>query len=178
MAYNALEAAEAVVAEQEQHGLSDQDWEVFLGAIEEPPEPNVALRAAARAYVARVFVARYEGSMEVIGYFSLSAASFGKRDLPADLARRLPHYPVPAALLGRLAVDLRRRGRGLGQHLMIDAFWRVLRASEDLALHALVVDAKDDATRAFYRHCGFVEFLETPARLFLPLETIRRALSG
>lgn len=129
-----------------------------------------------RRNVNRVFVARYEGTVEVVGFFSLSAASFGKRDLPADLARRLPHYPVPAALLGRLAVDQRRQGRGLGQHLMVDAFWRVLRASEDLALYALVVDAKDDSARAFYLHHGFTEFPETPSRLFLPLGTIRQAL--
>lgn len=129
-----------------------------------------------RRNVNRVFVARREHSSEVVGYFSLSAASFGKRELPADLARRLPHYPVPAALLGRLAVDQGQQGRGLGQHLMIDAFWRVLRASDDLALYGLIVDAKDDSARAFYLHHGFTEFPETPSRLFMPLGTIRQAL--
>lgn len=131
-----------------------------------------------RRDVARVFVATYEGSMDVVGYFSLSATSFRKRELPADRARRLPHYPVPAALLGRLAVDRHHQGRGLGQHLMVDAFRRVLRASEELALYALIVDAKDDRARDFYRHFGFTEFPETPARLFLPLGTIHRALLG
>lgn len=47
---HALEAAEAVVAEQEQHVLSDADWAVFLNAIENPPEPSPALRAAVTAY--------------------------------------------------------------------------------------------------------------------------------
>ncbi|MCE7937106.1 DUF1778 domain-containing protein [bacterium] len=47
---HALKAAEAVVASQEQHGMSDRDWEVFLRAIEEPPEPNAALRVAAKVY--------------------------------------------------------------------------------------------------------------------------------
>jgi GNAT superfamily N-acetyltransferase len=127
-----------------------------------------------RRDVNRVFVARIESSPAVIGYYSLSAASFGKRDLPADRARRLPHYPVPAALLGRLAVDKRQQGRGLGQYLMVDALWRVLRASEELALYALVVDAKDDSARFFYLRFGFLAFPETPSRLFMPLGTIRQ----
>jgi GNAT superfamily N-acetyltransferase len=129
-----------------------------------------------RRDVNRVFVARLEGNPDIVGYYSLSAASFGKRELPADRSRLLPHYPVPAALLGRLAVDKSRQGRGIGQHLMVDACWRVLQASEQLALYALIVDATDDEARAFYLHFGFIAFPDTPSRLFLPLATIRQAL--
>ncbi len=58
-----------------------------------------------RRRVAQVFVLVGETRERIAGYYSLSAASFEKRDLPAALAKRLPHYPVPAAVLGRLAVD-------------------------------------------------------------------------
>jgi hypothetical protein len=58
-----------------------------------------------RRRVAQVFVARGDAPGKIAGYYSLRAASFGKDELPPALAKRLPHYPVPAAILGRLAVD-------------------------------------------------------------------------
>ena len=54
----------------------------------------------ARRRVAQVFVAVGNAPGEIAGYYTLSAASFEKDELPADLAKRLPHYPVPAAVLG------------------------------------------------------------------------------
>ena len=58
--------------------------------------------------------------------YSLSAASFQRDSLPANQAKRLPRYPVPAVLLGRLAVDEGKRGQGLGAFLLMDALNRVL----------------------------------------------------
>ena len=59
------------------------------------------------------------------GYYTLSSISLLSRSLPADLMRRLPHYPeFPATLIGRLAVDVRSRGQGLGEHLLLDALRR------------------------------------------------------
>jgi ribosomal protein S18 acetylase RimI-like enzyme len=126
-----------------------------------------------RRGVSRVYVARERGSSKVLGYYTLSATSFGKKNLPESEAKRLPHYPVPAALLGRLAVDRTCQGQGLGKYLLFDAFYRVLQAAETLAVYALIVDAKNDEARAFYEHYGFTRFPETPSRLFIPLETLR-----
>lgn len=126
--------------------------------------------------VSRVFVARPSSGQNVLGYYTLSAASFRKHDLPSEQARRLPHYPVPAAILGRLAIDQSTQGQGLGKYLLIDAFHRVLQASETLAVYAIVVDAKNDKARAFYKRYGFIGFPQTPSRLFIPLETVRRGL--
>jgi len=142
------------------------------------PELNTYLQRQAwqdmRRGVARVFVARNASSPRVVGYFSLSAASFSCQDLPVETARRLPYYPVPAALLGRLAVDNACQGGGLGKFLLFDAFYRVLQASDILAVYALVVDAKHARARAFYEHFGFLSFPATPSRLFIPLETLRQ----
>lgn len=121
--------------------------------------------------VARVFVALSSDS--VSGYYSLSAASFQRDDLPDDQARRLPRYPVPAALLGRLAVDDGMKGRGLGTFLLMDALNRLLLATQTLAVHALIVEAKDDTGAAFYRKFGFLPFPDEGRRLFLPMATIR-----
>jgi len=131
-----------------------------------------------RRGVSRVFVARAGSSSRVAGYYTLSATSFKRGDLPMQQAHRLPRYPIPAALLGRLAVDRSHQGHNLGKYLLFDAFQRVLQASETLAVYALVVDAMNDRARQFYEHYGFIGFPETPKRLFLPLETLRMAGSS
>lgn len=128
-----------------------------------------------RRGVSRVYVARNRDSSRVLGYYTLSATSFGKKNLPEAEARRLPHYPIPAALLGRLAVDRSCQEQGLGKYLLFDAFHRMLQAAEMLAVYALVVDAKDDKARAFYEHYGFLRFPNTPSRLFIPVGTLRQA---
>jgi len=89
--------------------------------------------------------------------------------LPTGIAKRLPHYPVPAVVIGRLAVARAFQGRGLGETLLLDAIGRVVRASTTIAAYAVVVDAKNDTARAFYERYGFRPFPSTPRRLFLPL---------
>jgi ribosomal protein S18 acetylase RimI-like enzyme len=126
-----------------------------------------------RRRVAQVFVA-VRGGESIAGYYSLSAASFQKDELPPALAKRLPHYPVPAAVLGRLAIDRAQQGRGLGEMLLLDAIRRVVRASTTIAVYALIVDAKNERAQAFYERYGFRAFASQPGRLFLPLETFEK----
>jgi len=127
-----------------------------------------------RRRVAQVFVAVGDLRERVAGYYSLSAASFEKEVLPTALAKRLPHYPVPAAVLGRLAIDRQQQGRGLGEALLLDAVRRVVRASATIAVYAIVVDAKNERAQGFYERYGFRSFVSTPRRLFLPLETFEK----
>ena len=111
---------------------------------------------------------------KIAGYYSLSAASFEKEELPPALAKRLPHYPVPAAVLGRLAIDREQQGRGIGETLLLDAGRRVVRASTTIAVYAIIVDAKNERAKAFYERYGFRAFASEPRRLFLPLETFEK----
>ena len=127
-----------------------------------------------RRRVGRVFIAVGTAPEEIAGYYTLSAASFEKDDLPTGIAKRLRHYPVPAVVIGRLAVARTFQGRGLGETLLLDAIRRVLRASTTIAAYAVVVDAKNDAARAFYERYGFRPFPSTPRRLFLPLTTFEK----
>ena len=128
----------------------------------------------ARRRVARVFVAHAHPPGRVAGYYTLSAASFEKDDLPAEVAKRLPHYPVPAAVIGRLAVDLRSQGGGLGEVLLLDAIRRVVRAGDTIGVYAVVVDALHDRASAFYERYGFLPFPSRPLRLYLPLRTFEQ----
>lgn len=122
------------------------------------------------------YVAVDVATTKVAGYYTLAAAGVALADLPAQLAKRLPRYPlVPVARLGRLAVDLAYRGRQVGGSLLWDGVMRALRS--EIAVYALVVDAKDDQAVSFYRHFGFASLSSSPRRLVLPLANLARAKS-
>ena len=128
----------------------------------------------ARRHVAAPFVAvREEGDKTILGYYTLSAFAIDLGTLPDSMASKLPHYPlVPATLLGRLAVDHRYRGRGLGGFLLMDALRRAYGQSSQIASAAFVVRAIDDDAFRFYRHFDFTPFPERRDQLFLPMATI------
>jgi ribosomal protein S18 acetylase RimI-like enzyme len=125
-----------------------------------------------RRRVSQVFVATSPPDPRVIGYYTLSGTSFSRDELAPDLARRLPRYPVPAAIIGRLAVERSRQRQGFGERLLVDAFDRIREASRSIAVYAIVVDAKNDAVRRFYEAYGFRSFVTAPLRLYLPLDTL------
>lgn len=131
----------------------------------------------ARRRVAAPFVLVEPPSANVLGFYTLSNTSLEATALPAAFVKKLPRYPVlPATLLGRLAVDAQRRGRGLGMILLLDALRRCLR-SETASL-AVVVDAKDDAAISFYERHEFLRLADEPNRLFKPMAEIEKLFGG
>lgn len=122
-----------------------------------------------RRRVAACFVA-LAGGQGIAGYYTLASASMLLADLPVEMGKKLPRYPtVPTVRMGRLAVDQAFKGQGLGGALLADALNRAARS--EIAAYALMVDAKDEAAAAFYRHHGFIALPDSPLTLFLPLAT-------
>jgi len=131
----------------------------------------------ARRRVAAPFVLCEGKSNSVLGYYTLSALSIDVGAWLQDVATKLPKYPlVPATLLSRLGVDSRLRGKGVGEHLLMDAVRRALEASRAVASVAVVVDGKDENAASFYRRYGFISFADQPRRLFLPMAVIEKLL--
>ena len=123
--------------------------------------------------VNRVFIASPPDTpRQVIGYYSLSAGSLDTADLPEALRRRLPRYPVPVVLLGRLAVAESHQGQGLGSILLADALRRIVQAGQMMAVYAVVVDALNDRAAGFYQQFGFIPLPSQPLKLFLPMDSI------
>jgi len=121
----------------------------------------------------KVFVASpSEAPWQVIGYYGLSAGSLDANDLPEGLRRRLPRYPVPVVLLGRLAVTQSHQGQGLGSILLADALQRIVQASQVMAVYAVVVDALDNRAAGFYQQFGFIPLPSQPLKLFLPMDSV------
>ena len=123
--------------------------------------------------ISRVFVAtRPDNPKTVIGYYTLSTLSIELNQLPEKLARKLPKHPVPAALIGRLAVSNAAQGQGVGKMLLADAIKRTLAVSDQVAIYAIVVDAINENAKGFYEQFGFTRLSDDSPRLFLPLKSI------
>ncbi len=126
-----------------------------------------------RRRVSRVFAASPpDAPRQIIGYYSLSAGGLDATDLPESLRRRLPRYPLPVALLGRLAVAKSHQGRGLGSILLADALQRIAQASQVMAVYAVAVDALNDRAAEFYQQFGFIPLPSQPLKLFLPMDSV------
>ncbi len=125
--------------------------------------------------IATCFVAESVENQSVAGYYTLTATGIALSAMAETVAKKLPRYPVvPAVLLGRLAVDRRYKGQGLGGVLLADALMRTSRA--ELGVFAMVVDAKDEAAQRFYEHYGFVLLPGEARRLCLPIVTALQRL--
>lgn len=125
--------------------------------------------------VAVTYVLTPENSEEVLGYYTLSSIGIFAGELPEEIVRKLPRYPVlPGILLGRLARDNKSRGNGVGSHLLMDALKRSVAVANQIGIVAVIVDAKNNEAVAFYKGFGFIEFPDNNRRLFLPLSTIRQ----
>jgi len=120
----------------------------------------------------RTYVALFPGAATVAGYYTLAAGAVAVANLPPEAAKRLLKHPVPVILLGRLAVDQKARGQGLGKALLRDALRRSLDLSEQLGLFAVEVLAIDAEARQFYLDYGFVPLADNELHLFLPMRTI------
>jgi hypothetical protein len=107
----------------------------------------------------------------IAGFYSLSATAVTLSDMPAEMAKKLPKYPlVPATLLGRLARD--EKFPGTGERLLFYALQRAWQHSLEVASAVVVVDAKDERARDFYLRHGFKSLTKSPQRLALPMRVI------
>ena len=123
--------------------------------------------------ISRVFVAtKPDNPKVVIGYYTLSTLSIELNQLPEKLVRKLTKHPVPAALIGRLAVSNAAQGQGVGKMLLADAIKRTLAVSDQIALYAIVVDAINENAKGFYEQFGITRLSDDSPKLFLPLKSI------
>lgn len=124
--------------------------------------------ATARTYVVK-------DGQRVVGYYCLATGAVARSSVPRRIRHGLPD-PVPVMVLGRLAVDIRYQDAGIGRGLLRDALLRTLQVSEQVGVRAVLVHAINDAAKSFYAAYGFAEFPAGTRTLFLPIESIMRAL--
>lgn len=128
---------------------------------------------ASRTYV--VTTAAGAGEGQVVGYYALATGAVALTDIPRKYRRSLPN-PVGVMLLGRLAIDHRHHGMGIGKALLKRAFQQTLDIASIAGVRAMIVHAIDDEAAAFYERFGFQRFPPDTRTLFIPIETIVGAL--
>lgn len=125
-----------------------------------------------RRRLAACFVA-VDNKQNVIGYYTLTSESLGRELIPDKYLKQLPEsYNAPVILLGRLARDIKAKGTGLGEYLLLDALFRSYKLSnENIEAMAVVVDPINEKAAEFYKKYGF-EQLPDSEKMFLPMKTI------
>ena len=106
----------------------------------------------------------------IVGYYSLAFGETGRESAPAVLTKGVGNYPVPTMILARLAVDVSKQGKGVGETLLKNAMMRTRQAAEIAGLRAVVVHAKDKGAQAFYAKYGFIGAKDDALTMFFPIE--------
>ena len=107
---------------------------------------------------------------QVVGYYAIAAGSIARGDSPGRIKRNMPD-PIPALILGRLAVDQGCQGAGIGQGLLRDALARSINVSQQIGARVLIVHTLNNKAEAFYLKHGFMVNLVISNTLLLPLLT-------
>jgi predicted GNAT family N-acyltransferase len=124
---------------------------------------------------ARVFV-WHAGDDNVVAYFSLSAHVVKKDDVPNKLSHGSP-AEIPAILLGKLGLDKRLHGTGLGAELLHSALYAGCEATQFVGARLFVVDALNEEVAKFYKRYKFRKCLNTSLRLARKISDIQKELS-
>jgi GNAT superfamily N-acetyltransferase len=110
----------------------------------------------------------------ICAFYSVAPSSICRKTLPASLAKKLPHYPIPVFLLAQLAVHKEFHGNGLGKVSLIKALEYLWAVNAHMRAYAIVVDCLTDSAQGFYRKFGFQVLCEQSGRvrMFLPMKTV------
>lgn len=93
----------------------------------------------------------------VVGYVTVAMSAIDRSTAPMSVARQAPD-PVPALLIGRLAVDEAFSGLGIGTALAAHVLATALELNEKAACRAVVVNAVDASARRWWERLGFQPF--------------------
>lgn len=110
----------------------------------------------------------------IIGYYTLSSASVPAELMPEVIKKKMPdsYEALPVTLLGRLAIDEKFKGQGLGGIILLDALKRSYEiASKSLGSIGVVVNPLDNDAASFYQKFGFVS-LPDSGKMYLPMSDI------
>lgn len=120
------------------------------------------------------FILNDPGTGFIKGYYTLANNSIPLDDVPSAFKKKLPksYSSIPTTLLGRLAIDIRFQGQGIGKYLLIDALKRSSDLADVIGSYAQIVEPLDLEAEGFYKKYGFIK-LPNSGKMFLPMKTIK-----
>lgn len=117
----------------------------------------------------RTFVSVDSESGSVAGYYCLSASSLTHEEATSNL-RRTMSEPIPVILIGRLAVDKRFTGLGLGSSLLQEAVRKSVEASRTIGARAIVAHAISESAEQFYLKFGFTLVPDSARVMYIKMD--------
>jgi len=119
------------------------------------------------------FVINEKETNLIKGYYTLSNNSIPLKLVPNDIQKKLPrsYESIPTTLLGRLAIDNKFQGQGIGKLILVDALKRSYEISKTIGSLAVIVDPIDQDAENFYKKYGFIK-LPDSGKMFLQMKTI------
>ena len=108
------------------------------------------------------------------GYYTLSNYSIPLKQFSEQIRKKLPksYTSIPTTLLGRLAIDKKNQGKGIGKILLIDALKRCYDISTEIGSFGIVVDPIDNEAKSFYEKYDFIEFPDSK-KMFIATQTLK-----
>ena len=110
---------------------------------------------------------------KVVGYYALASGSVQREIAPKSMARNMPE-PLPVIVLGRLAIDEKYQGRGLGKELLRDAILRSIFTAKNIGTSAILVHAISEDAKRFYEKNGFQVSPLEPMTLFMSMRKLKQ----
>ena len=122
--------------------------------------------------LAACFVLSFDNK-NILGFYTLSNASIPAALIPADIQKKLPnsYVSIPCTLIGRMAIETKHQGKGLGKILLLDALKKSFELSKEIGSYAVVVDPIDQTAATFYSKYDFIP-LPDSKKMFLPMKTL------
>jgi GNAT superfamily N-acetyltransferase len=111
----------------------------------------------------------------VIAYYCLASGAVAQAAATGRIRRNMPD-PIPVMVIGRLAVDSRWQGQGIGRALLRDAILRTLSAAEIAGISAILVRAISEEAKQFYEKFGFTPSPPDAMTLMVKISDARAAL--
>lgn len=111
----------------------------------------------------------------VAAYYTLAATTLYRSDIIPS--QSLPSYPIPTALIARLAVNRQFQGQRLGEKTLITALENAVQLSDNgLPMYGVALDVLDDDAMGFYRQFDFFSLTNDKEyrRLFVSIQTLRQ----
>lgn len=120
------------------------------------------------------FVLAKKDTNSIKGYYTLSNNSIPLSNFPESIQKRLPksYVSIPTTLLGRLAIDKKYQGKGIGKILLIDALKRSYEISLEIGSFAVAVDPIDKEAERFYEKYDFIK-LPDSKKTFVAIQTLK-----
>ena len=123
----------------------------------------------------RTYVTCVEGG--VVGYYALATGAVARVAATGKVRRQMPD-PIPVMIIGRLAVDARHQGHGLGYGLLRDALLRTLQVSTQTGIRAVLLHAMTAEAKRFYQRAGFQDSPVDAMTMMIAIADIEKALAA